>query len=222
MNEKEAKKIIGICIDLINYLSKYAHHKFMSDASDRDFIENYVLSCIPFVEKEPQILEFDGGVVYADKIIKQLGGTVKYATKRGRLDWNNKISYEFDIERESLQNKFDLIIATQFLGSFVDPCMITRKLKNMLKPNGVLLITVSGPAYPRVKGLVSFYSREGLIQIGRDVFGAKNVRNARSYCAAGAAICMLNYLSKDIFSNKQRYMGQYKQEVINGILCINA
>lgn len=214
-------KLIALHIDCINRLSKKAHHYSMADAADRKYIMNYVMSCIPYIKKEPDILEFDGGIVYANEVIKRIGGNVKFATKKGRLERNNIITYEFDIEHECLQDSFDLIIATQVLGSFVDVCKITKTLKKMLKPNGVLIITVSGPAYPKIRGLVSFFSKEGLVRIGREAFGIKNVKNIRSYGDPGAAICMLNYLPYQIFINKRISPGDYDHEVINGILCVN-
>ncbi|XME03790.1 methyltransferase domain-containing protein [Lachnospiraceae bacterium C1.1] len=220
IRDKAFQKIHG-SIQTIQKYSPCARHIRMEESADRKFIKNYVLSCIPYIKENPEILEFDGGVVYADLIINEKGGSVSYATKVGRLNRNNPITYQFDLTKTVLDKKFDLIIATQVLGSFVDPLKIMRQFMDMLKPSGVLIVTVSGPAYPQIRGLISFYSKEGLTQIGREVFKAKNVINIRSYGNLASAICMLNYLSNEITNNIDEDE-DYNHEVINGILCVNS
>ena len=221
MNDRHRKDYkIQKYINKLQRASLDTHHETMEDAADRKFIREYVKSCIPYVCDQPEILEFDGGVVYADEIIRQKGGNVEFATEKGRLERNNPITYEFDLNHEIIEKKFDLIIATQILGGFINPVEILKKLCSMLKRDGIIIITVSGPAYPRVKGQITFYSKEGLVKIGRSVVGASNVKNVRSYGDFASAICMLNYLRGSIGFDQKDYF-DYKHEVINAIICVN-
>ncbi|MBQ9659103.1 MAG: methyltransferase domain-containing protein [Clostridia bacterium] len=207
-------------INRLQKISKKTHHTTMEDAADRLYIKAYIESCMSYIKDNSLILEFDGGVVYAPAIIKEKGGEVEYATKKGRLEKYNIITHEFDIKSEIIEKEFDLIIATQMLSSFVNPIDIMKKLKKMLKPGGILIVTTSGPAYPKVKGQIAFYSKEGLVEIGRSVFGVKNVKNVMSYGDFFSSICMLNYLSNKIYLGEEDVF-DYKHEVINGILCTN-
>lgn len=218
---KISSQLIKCGIQIISKNAFRSHHITMHDAADRPYIHSYVSSCIQFLPPCPSIMEFDGGVVYANEIIEKIGGEVDYVTKRGRDDRHNVIRWEFDIEQEIVQKKYDVIIATQVLGSFVNPIDITQKLKSMLKPQGVLVLTVSGPAYPRIRGLVSFFSKEGLVKIGQAVFGAKNVKNVRAYGNLASAICMLDYFENGICSNYS-LDDDMQHEVINGIVCVNS
>lgn len=203
----------------ISKLSDELAHRSMQEASDREFIKAYIDTCLPYLPANPEILEFDGGITYADAIIEKKGGKVFFATKRGREDRHNKISYELDLEIEELPGSFDVIIATQVLGSFVDPCMVVKRFERMLKHKGCLILTVSGPSYPCIRGLMSFFSKEGLTRVGQSVFGMKNVKNIRAFGDIYSAICMMNYVNNSLYKDLKCF-DKYKHEVINGILCV--
>ena len=215
------ENLVWICIEVIDLLTYKLQHRSINEAADRDYIYEYIKSVMPYIQDNPSILEFDGGIVYAKEIIAQKGGKVYFATKTGRMEKNNNISYEFDIRKETINRKFDVIIATQFLGSFVEPCMVVQRLKDMLKPHGILILTVSGPSYPSIKGLVSFYTKEGLTSICRGVFGVKNVKNIKSYGDIYSAVCMMNYISNSVFRKKEKKKDKYRHEVISGAICVN-
>lgn len=227
MNNKMIEKLnrvtLNCAIDTIIQLSPKMHQKQMLEAADRGYIEDYVNSCIKFLPQSPDILEFDGGATYGQKLVKSLSGTVYFATKYGRRDRHNTINYEFDLRDESSlpTKKFDIIIATQVIGSFGDPADILRKLKSMLKPGGYLIVTTSGPAYPNIRGLVCFMTLEGLKQVSRKVFG-NHVINGKAYGDARSAIYMSFYIKRDIQDkHKKRDKDEFGHTVICGVLCKN-
>lgn len=227
MNDKIIEKIdriiLNCAINVIIKLSPKMHQKRMLEAADRGYIEAYINSCIKFFPSNPEILEFDGGETYGKKIVESLGGHIYFATKRGRRDRHNTITYEFDLRDQSSlpTKKFDVIIATQVIGSFGYPADILRKLKSMLKPCGYLIVTTSGPAYPNIRGLVCFMTLEGLKQVTRKVFG-NHVINGKSYGDAYSAIHMSFYIKRDMLNkHKKLPKDEFGHTVICGVLCKN-
>ena len=227
MNDKLAEKInrltLDRAIDAIIRLSPKMHQKQMFEAADRGYIEEYVSSCIKFLPQNPQILEFDGGATYGQKLVKALGGAVYFATKNGRRDRHNAITYEFDLrDGGSLPTKkFDVIIATQVIGSFGYPEDILRKLKSMLNPGGYLIVTTSGPAYPNIRGLVCFMTLEGLKQVTRKVFG-NHIINGKTYGDARSAIHMSFYIKRDLQKKPEKWArDEFGHTVICGVLYRN-
>ena len=125
---------------------RFVHHRTLDEATDRVYIDKYVESCIEYIKESPNILEFDGGKVYAERILQKRGGIVTYATKRGRIEHNNNIGLELDLnidKKYSGTQKYDVIIATQVISSFVDPISVLKILREMLVEDGLLIITTS-------------------------------------------------------------------------------
>lgn len=203
---------------------RFVHHRTLDEATDRVYIDKYVESCIEYIKESPNILEFDGGKVYAERILQKRGGIVTYATKRGRIEHNNNIGLELDLnidKKYSGTQKYDVIIATQVISSFVDPISVLMILREMLVEDGLLIITTSGPSYPRIRGQVNFFSKEGLVKVCSSVFTRKNIFNVQSYGDYLSSICMMNYVDKRIFMNHEVENSDYKHDVIVGCLCKN-
>lgn len=214
---------VRVIIRILDSLSPSLRHREMADAADRQFINDYIQSCMKYISRDAKILEFDGGVVYGIDITKEKGGIVKFATKKGRVGINH-ISYEWELEKDDLNNvneKFDVIIATQLLGSFINPHDVLKKLKSLLIAGGCLIITVSGPSYPRVRGLVSFYSKEGLVKICNSCFPRAHIRNVKAYGDIYSAIGMMSYLTQKVGTEPIHLRDkEFAHDVICGAVCI--
>jgi SAM-dependent methyltransferase len=146
-------------------------------AQDRIYIQHYVESCKKYIRGD--VLEFCG-VSY-----------VPNATKCAMIGHENiypGADFYFEMENAATlpNKKFDTIVATQVICYTTEWQKVLGNFKSMLKPNGALIITNSGPICPdcydeKAYGCKSFYTKKGIKDIMEITFGGENIFNLRSY-----------------------------------------
>lgn len=219
LKEKISEYLTNKAVHILARRARYLAPKCVSDGFDRNYIDNYIAMNKMFLTGD--ILEFNGDVlysqIYADKTSK-----IYTASSLEDKDKCNSDFY-FDLNQETTlpDKKFDCIIATQVICYMLDGKGVLNNLKKMLKPNGVLVLTNSGPIYQDNQGYgyLCFYTTDGLRELCKNVFGNQNVFNVKNYGNLRTAIQSLLGTKRD---TKYKDDNQSNLSVIIGICCKNA
>lgn len=166
------------------------------DCFDRYYINDYVESNKNYIKGD--VLEFCGGnVIYAKKYGKN--PNIKLMTYVGHKDIYSHADYYADLDDISTlpEQKFDCIIATQVIMYNTDPIVALNNLKFMLKPKGVLILTVPGPLFHHSKNTHHMFSftEESLKYMVDKTF--HNYQNFRYYGNLEYTMYMLFWMKKN-------------------------
>jgi 2-polyprenyl-3-methyl-5-hydroxy-6-metoxy-1,4-benzoquinol methylase len=214
---KENKQIAeSIIIEAINNL----RFEKVEKAFDRNYIQHYINLCREQKLITGNILEFGGsGILYSNPKKE------KVTICTGMKDQAEDATVQFDIlKKYTISSKmlfsFDTIICTQVLNYMLDPITALHNLKLLLKPNGMLILTVSGPLYRdrNAEGFKTFWTERGVKDMCKKVFEEENISNLKVYGTFSSAINAILGLEADdeINENKTDF------NVITGICCKNS
>lgn len=172
------RELIKYSLAIIEKSGKKLIATKVSEGFDRNYIDDYICSCRQYIKGD--VLEFNGDILYGEN----LEGVNLF--KASYIDEKDKGSdYYFDIRnRETLpEKKFDCIIATQVICYMLDGAEVLKNLKSMLREQGVLIITNSGPIYQDnyEYEYETFYTKKGLERLCKSVFKDENVFNLKNY-----------------------------------------
>lgn len=161
----------------------------IDDYFDRVYIKRFLEENSEYISNAKNILEFYGIKHYAKDFNKN--ADVKYLTYRGRDDifkttnCYNGGDYYGDLRDISTlpEEKFDCVIATQvMMYDILKVKEYVAGLKYMLKPNGVLLITLPASFIPnKQRGIEElFFTEKGLESVLLTQFDKENI-NIKTY-----------------------------------------
>lgn len=183
---------------------------------DRKYINNYISenrSCI-----KGDVLEFCGGDLYAPKYANNKIN-LKTMAYIGHKDIYPNATYFCNLDEEAtLPNaKFDCIIATQVIMYMNNPLVALSNLRKLLKPNGVLLLTVPGPLFHHSKNTHHMFSftEESIKYLFNEVFG--NYSNLKLYGNINYAEYMLFWTKAP---NKANNSFDYLYTLVIGVKAI--
>ena len=153
---------------------------------------------------------------------RKRGGRVYIATKSGTTKTYNDIDYYFDLNEYATlpQKRFDVIVASNLLMYFHNPSLIMNRLKTLLNQNGILIITMLGPAYPRSDGQMCFLTQEGVLNCVKDNFG-NNYKNLQTYGGIKFAIHQLLGIRSEnnMIDISRRFRKEFSYDVLTGVCC---
>lgn len=204
--------MVDILVGLIRKVSKLTKYKEIEDAQDRGYIRDYVFRCREYIKKAGNVLEFGGGITYAESFNKN----VKLAASSLHKDKWKGCDYYFDIMDASTlpEEKFDCILATGVLTCLTDVVTALENFKEMLTEDGILIMTIPGPVL-NAGELIGFYSRYGAEQLCRMHFG--RVFNVREYGDLNHAIYALTGMGR--IKEKESLKRRDNITIITGICC---
>jgi len=218
IKEKIAKYLTEKAIKRISKCAKYLYPANVHEGFDRNYIKHFVEQNKDFIKGD--ILEFNGRVMYS-KIFATENSEIYTASSA--LEKNKfESDYYFDLNEEKTipDKQFDCIIATQVICYMLDGKKVLSNLKKMLKPDGVLILTNSGPIYQDNTecGYMCFYTKDGLRKLCGSVFGENNVFNLQTYGNLRTSVQSLLGTKKD-----KEYKNDDKNNlsVVIGICCKN-
>jgi SAM-dependent methyltransferase len=190
------------------------------EAFDRKYIQAYIDLCRSKKYIKGKILEWGGSeILYSDKEKED----VTICT--GMKDVAKEATVQFDILKittvpKELRHSFDTIICTQVLNYMLDPITALKNMEWLLKPNGRLILTVSGPCYRdrNSEGFKTFWTERGVRDMCKQVFGEDNISDLKVYGTFSGAINSLLGLKADEEINHKKT----DFNVITGITCRKA
>lgn len=189
----------------------------VSEAFDRKYIQEFINEQRRYGRIRGKILEWGGSnVLYSDP------STEDVTICTGMKDQAKDATVSFDILKSftiplELYSTFDTIICTQVLNYMIDPITALENIKKLLKDNGNLILTVSGPCYRdrNSEGFKSFWTERGVRDMCKHVFGEENITRPRVYGTFSGAINSLLGLKADEEINDKKT----DYNVITGITC---
>lgn len=162
-------------------LSRHLHPTQPSECIDRGFIEDYVKINKDLIHGD--VLEFYGSSMYSTKYAAEKINLRTMSGNQYKSTQNADLYCDLEDKNTLPNEKFDCIIATQVLVYMVDVVSVLENLKSMLKPNGKLIVTVTGTTSPHMKEgpFIFNFTETGLKTIGSRVFGENNISNLKCY-----------------------------------------
>lgn len=141
----------------LKVLSKFLQPKNREECFDRPYINDYINLTKEYIRED--VLEFAGGdVVYAKKYGKC--SNVYLMAAIAHKDVYPDVDFYADLDDLTTlpEQKFDCIVATQVIMYMKNVEVALQNLKSMLRPGGVLIITVPGPLFHHSKGSHHMFS----------------------------------------------------------------
>jgi len=207
-------------IKKIKRLARKIRPKTIDEYFDRGFIDDYIKENIDSIQGD--VLEFAGNISYAKKYSNNLSSLKIMAYKKHQSIYPNADFY-CDLEEDDNipTEKFDCIIATQVLVYMVDLIKVLNNLKKMLKPNGIILITVPGTIslFGSTSCLKFSFTPEGIKGLANKVFGENNTSNIRSYGNLKYAVYTIFNIAREL--NEPILSSEDEHVIIIGCKCTN-
>ena len=171
---------------------------------DRFYIEQFLSSNINFIKG-------DCGEISEKRYLNMFDNDLIKSSKIFDIDHNNK-SADIYGNLENIdnipQNLFDCFICTQVLNFVYDYSTASKSLFKMLKPNGILLLTVSGPSthiseYDMVRwGDYWRFTEKSILKNFEEIFGKENIQ-VKSYGNVLSAISMMQGIASEELSENE-------------------
>lgn len=217
-NEKYLYRTFKKYLNKLKQISEQLKPVTREDCFDRYYINDYIEQNKHYIKGD--VLEFAGGdIVYAEKYGNN--PNIKIMTADKHKDIYPNADYFVDLENIKTlpEDKFDCIIATQVIMYMKDVVKTLENLKYMLKPNGVLILTVPGPLFHHSKNSHHMFSftEESIKYLCQKVFN--NYENFQYYGNLEYTQYMLYWMKKNHYWGEDD--NEYLYTLVMGITAKN-
>lgn len=211
--DREARKLLKI--------AKFNGTTKVTDSINRVYIEQFIDENQQYIKGS--VLEFKGTENYAHKYMKNVDKITYCAGSKFYEEYKKFKDIDFFFELDDMSTypdeKFDCIIFTQCLPYVLTPIDILINVKNLLKPNGIILITSDMFAQNQPEApFLSYITEKGLEQLSNITFGKDNIVSIKTYGDFNSALRYMLNIKRNNTPNYLNYHSPNHPVLITAVL----
>ncbi len=199
-------------------------HMYEDDKYARLRIKNCAELLLPFIKNTSKVLEIG---CYTAEILDYLPENTDYtgidfdvdATKFAKQKGAKIVYVNFDKEEINLSDKFDIIICAEVLEHLIDPPAMMKKIKELLKNDGVVLLSLpnENTIYHRIMSLLGYGVDMCAFQLHKHLHLPTTAQNEAFVAKYFKIVKKTSYINPSAKSSRSEWIGSIATLIPDGV-----